>query len=283
VHSPGEFGAHNPEVKRLRALLRDASRRRDEGVFVIEGPRVLDAALAAGAQLQAVYVAADASPGAAEVAARAADSGVALSTLAHGVASRIADTVHSQGVFAVASKPNARTGVSIGDLASVADASSQGGGRGRGLLVAVEQVGDPGNAGTILRSAAAAGADGVIFGPGSVDAYNPKVVRASAGACFACPVVEDVPIVEILEALGGAGWQRLGAAPAGGSAPETFDFRRPTCLVLGHETAGLSPDLPLDGQVSIPMVAGESLNLAMATTVLLFEAARQGRSGSSNT
>ena len=127
------------------------------------------------------------------------------------------------------------------------------------------------------RVAAAAGAQVIVLGKGSVDAYNPKVVRASAGACFAVRIVEGEPAMEILEALGAQGVSCLGATAAGGSAPETFDLRAPTAFVLGHETQGIDPDLPLDGAVTIPMAAGESLNVAMAGTALLFEAARQRR------
>ena len=133
------------------------------------------------------------------------------------------------------------------------------------------------SAGTLMRSAAAAGAEIIVLGPGSVDAYNPKTVRASAGACFAVRIVEGVPAVEALEALGSAGVQRVGALATGGSAPEALDLARPTALVLGHEVHGLAADLPLDAMVSVPMDAAESLNVAMAGTVLLFEAARQRR------
>jgi RNA methyltransferase, TrmH family len=261
--SVGELGAHNPEVKRLRALLRDASARTSEGVFVVEGPRIVEVACATG-DVQAVYVGTDASEASRAVADRASARGLDVRTLGPGVATRIADTVHSQGVFGVARMPQ-RT------LATL---------EGVDFVVVCEHISDPGNAGTLLRSAAGAGAGGVIFGSGSVDAYNPKVVRASAGACFALPIVEDVAVVEILEALGAAGMRRVGAVMQDGHAPETFDFRAPTALVVGHETAGVSPDLPLDARVTIPMAAGESLNVAMAATVLLFEAARQRRAAS---
>ncbi|HYL52862.1 MAG TPA: RNA methyltransferase [Acidimicrobiia bacterium] len=149
---------------------------------------------------------------------------------------------------------------------------------GADLVLVAAEIGDPGNAGTLFRSAAATGAQVVVLGPGSVDAYNPKVVRASAGACFAIRVVEAVPTLEVLEALGAGGARRLGAVAHGGDAPESYDMRAPTALVLGHETRGLTTDMPLDGHVTIPMRAGESLNVAMAATALLYEAARQRRS-----
>ena len=139
---------------------------------------------------------------------------------------------------------------------------------------------DPGNVGTLMRSAAAAGATALGLGAGSVDAYNPKVVRASAGACFAIRTVEGVAAVEMLAALGAHGFRRLGAVGSGGSAPEAIDLRVPTAFVLGNEAHGFAPDLPLDDLVTIPMQAGESLNVAMAGTGLLLEAARQRRTAS---
>jgi TrmH family RNA methyltransferase len=145
------------------------------------------------------------------------------------------------------------------------------------LAVVAPLLSDPGNAGTLIRSAAAAGAGKIVLGPGSVDAYNPKTVRASAGACFAVEIVEGVPAVEALEALGSAGVQRVGACTTGGSAPEAVDLTRPTAIVLGHEVHGLAADLSLDARVTIPMRGTESLNVAMAGTVLFFEAARQRR------
>jgi TrmH family RNA methyltransferase len=245
----------------LRALLRDAGLRRSEGVFVVEGARTVDAALDAAA-LELVYVGIDATDLAHATADRAAALGIDVRQLAPGVATKIADTTHSQGVLAIARRPEAT-------LAAL-DAAD--------LVLMCEQISDPGNAGTLLRSAAAAGAGGVIFGPGSVDAYNPKVVRASAGACFAFPIVEDGTVVDTLAALGASGWRRVGAVMRGGSAPEDIDMRERTAVILGHETAGLSADLPLDHRVTIPMRTGESLNVAMAGTALLFEAARQRRS-----
>jgi TrmH family RNA methyltransferase len=264
--TPPELGTHNPEVKRIRALLRDRAARRDEGRFVVEGTRVVDAALAdAAGRVERVYVGADASADARAVAARAARVGVECRTLAPGVAARLSDTRHPQGVFAVVAAASARALESFGP----AD-----------LLVVCELVSDPGNAGTLLRSAAASGVQGVIFGPGSVDAYNPKVVRSSAGACFTVPILEDVPVVAALEFVGaarGGAKRRLGAVPRGGEPPELLDLRAPTAFVLGHETRGLDAALPLDARVTIPLAAGESLNLAMAATVLCFEAARQRR------
>ena len=193
----------------------------------------------------------------------AADACAAAGIPVKGVDVKVGDTVTPQAVFAVASFE--RRGI---EALTPAD-----------LVVVGVEISDPGNAGTLIRSAAAAGAGVVVLGAGSVDAYNPKVVRASAGACFAVSIVEGVPAVQILGALEQAGVRRLGATAHGGTPPEQFDLRRPTAFVLGHETHGLDHSLPLDGRVTVPMAAGESLNVAMAATALLFEAARQRRGG----
>lgn len=240
-------------------MLRDRAARAHEALFVAEGPRLLDAALAHRADVRAVYVGHDAGEAALDAASRAGEAGIDRRVLADGVADRVSDTRGSQGVFAL-----------VAPAGGGAEAVMA-----RDLSVVCEHVADPGNAGTVWRSAAATGA-GVVLGRGSVDAYNPKVVRASAGACFTCPIVEDVPVVEMLETLAASGSQRLAAVARGGRPPESFDLRGRTAFVLGHETRGLG-DLDVDDVVTIPMADGESLNLAMAATALVVEAARQRR------
>ena len=256
-----EAFATKAEIKRLKALLRERRTRDAEGVFVCEGPRVIAAALDHGVELLECYVGVDATADMRAVAERVAATGVVLRGLDTYAGARIGDTTTPQPVFAIAAMQR-RGAESLGEI---------------DLALVATRLGDPGNAGTLMRSAAAAGAQVIVLGKGSVDAYNPKVVRASAGACFAVRIVEGGPAMEILEALGAQGVTCLGATAAGGTAPESFDLRAPTAFVLGHETQGIEPGLPLDGAVTIPMAAGESLNVAMAGTTLLFEAARQRR------
>lgn len=254
---PSHTSATKADVRRLRTLLRDRHARDAEGLFVCEGPRVVASALDHGVDLHACYVGVDATGDARAVADRAATAGIPV----HEIADRVGDTVTPQPVFALA--PLERRGI---DAVAGAD-----------LVVVAQELGDPGNAGVLLRSAAAAGVDAIVLGAGSVDAYNPKVVRASAGACFAVRIVEGVPAVEVLDVLGSSGVRRLGAAVHGGPPPEDCDLVAPTAFVLGHETRGLDPAVPLDSLVTIPMVAGESLNVAIAASALMFEAARQRR------
>jgi RNA methyltransferase, TrmH family len=259
--TPPEQFATKAEIKRLKALLRERRARDAEGVFVCEGPRVIAAALDHGVELLECYVGVDATAEMRAVAERVAATGAPLRGLDTYAGARVGDTTTPQPVFAIAAMQ--RHG-----------AESLG---GIDLALVATRLGDPENAGTLMRSAAAAGAQVIVLGKGSVDAYNPKVVRASAGACFAVRIVEGGPAMEILEALGAQGVSCLGATATGGTAPETFDLRAPTAFVLGHETQGIDRDLPLDGAVTIPMATGESLNVAMAGTALLFEAARQRR------
>ena len=121
------------------------------------------------------------------------------------------------------------------------------------LVVVGTTISDPGNAGTLMRSAAAAGATVLGLGAGSVDAYNPKVVRASAGACFAIRTVEGVAAVEMLESLGAPASAGSARPHRAATRPKSVDLRVPTALVLGHEAHGLDRDLPLDEVVTIPM------------------------------
>ena len=259
------LGPRHPDVRRLRDLLRHREAREATSRFVLEGPRLLAAALDRGTPDIECFVDAEGERRCAGVLARGRSSGMRVRTLGAGVADRIGDTVTSQGVLTTA--PFRRRGSEL-----LADLGADA------LVVVCVSVSDPGNAGTMVRSAEAAGAHAVVLGAGSVDAYNPKAVRASAGAVLGVPVAEGVNAVEILEALGERGVRRVGAVAVAGEPYESVDLTGPIALVLGHEVRGLGGGLPLDSLVTIPMAGtAESLNVAMAGTVLLFEAARARR------
>ena len=249
----------NPRVQRLRRLARDPGVRRAERAFVVEGPRLLATALDARVRLEAVYVA----PGShGPVLERARAAGVEVTTLAPGVIERVADVATPQGVVGVAATVDV-------PLDAVRDCD---------LVVICSGVADPGNLGTVLRSAEAAGAGAVICCDGTVDVFGPKSVRASAGALFHLRVVAGGAAVEVLEKLGGWGMLRLGTRARGGTPHFLTDLRGPTALLLGNEAHGLPADVePLvDGVVTVPIVGrAESLNVGMAAAVICFEAARQ--------
>jgi TrmH family RNA methyltransferase len=250
----------------VRELLRDPKARAAAGAFVVEGPRAIDAALDRGAPLDRVFLGPRAEVAFPALCQRLAGAGVPLLALKEGVLEKLGSTRTPQPLLAIAP-------IAAGERSAL----------GRdGLVVVAMSVADPGNLGTLVRSAEAAGAAAILLGPGSVDAYNPKVVRASAGAIFGIPVVdaesEGWSAVEALDALGELGRQRLGAAAGHGVAHTEVDFTRPTAVVLGNEAHGLDADVErrLDGHVHIAMAGpAESLNVAMAGTVLCFESARQ--------
>jgi TrmH family RNA methyltransferase len=150
-------------------------------------------------------------------------------------------------------------------------------------LVVLVDVRDPGNVGTIIRSADAAGAAAVICCAGSGDLYNPKAVRSSAGSIFHIPVVVAPAAGETLDSLGAAGVRRLSTVMRGGEDYSSADLSGRVAIVLGNEASGLGSDLDLslDGALTIPMEGrAESLNVAMTASVLCFEFARRRRAGS---
>lgn len=215
--------------------------------------------LAAGAVPESLYLSPEAGPDEAALALDATRAGARVLDLAPGVLERVAATVTPQPVLAV---------FPMLDVPAVpADAR---------FVVVMADVRDPGNAGTVLRTADASGADAVVCCGGTVDPYNPKTVRASAGSLFHVPVVVYHDTVAALDAL--AAYRRVGAVVRGGQEYTDYDWTQPTALVLGNEAAGLAGDLPLDVHVVIPMEGrAESLNVGMACAVLCFEAQRQRR------
>jgi TrmH family RNA methyltransferase len=225
---------------------------------------LLSTALDAGAAVEAVYVAPGGRAAAAAVRAveRAHTFGARVFDLAPGVIERVAGTVTPQPVLAV-------VGYEPATLADLGAASM--------VMVCVD-IRDPGNAGTMIRTADAAGLDAVVCCDGTVDPTNPKTVRASAGSLFHVPVVSGGEAGELLRGLRGSGFVTIGAVVRGGSDYCAVDWRGPVALVFGNESSGLGPAVEglLDEQVSIPMDGrAESLNVGSAAAVLCFEARRQ--------
>jgi TrmH family RNA methyltransferase len=233
---------------------------------VLEGAKLIGEALDAGAPLESLFVA----PGGEDdpVVARAASAGVRVSRLAPGVLERVAGTVTPQPLLAIAPWCDV-------PLDAVLDGT---------FVVVCVDLRDPGNAGTVLRSAEGAGAGAVVLCDGSVEAFNPKTVRASAGALFHVPVVQGGTPEAVLDRLAGAGLRRIGAAARDGVPHTATALTQPVALVLGNEASGLPSGLAgrLDGLVTVPLVGrSESLNVGMAAAVLCFEVARQrGATGS---
>jgi TrmH family RNA methyltransferase len=229
---------------------------------------VIEAALDRHAPITEAYLGLGARTAFAPLVSRLVAAGVAPVDLKEGVLEKVSTTRTPQPVLAVA-----RWGpASLDDLL--------GGPPLAGLVVVLVDVADPGNLGTILRSAEAAGASAVVIAGTGVDVRSPKVIRASAGAVFGQPVVEASGTDAVLDALQGHGIRCFGAIAHGGAPPDAVALGRGAAIVMGNEAHGLNAALiaRLDGTVTIPMAGvAESLNVAMATSVLCFEAARQRR------
>lgn len=261
-----EIGHRHPEARRLRELLRDPAARRAESAFVLEGPRLVGDALDRGAAIQCVYVGLYAARAFAELLGRVDAAGIDVRGLKDGVLEKLGSTRAPQPVLGVASMP---APVALDAVAP-------------GLVVLSVDVQDPGNLGTIVRSAEAAGAGAVVVGRGTqgADPWSPKVVRASAGAVLGVPIVAvDDPIAAV-RALRARSFRAVGADGAAPTIYTDVDLTGAVALVIGSEGHGLPPEVvaELDGVVAVPMAGAiESLNVGVAASVLLFEAARQMR------
>ncbi|MFZ0668480.1 MAG: RNA methyltransferase [Acidimicrobiales bacterium] len=251
-------------MQRLRRLLQRRSARSGDRAFVAEGAKLLDCALDAGASVEAVYVGAGTlgqTPVRRSVE-RAMSAGARAFELAPGVLEKVADTVTPQPVLAVVRTPEAT-------LDDIADAQ---------FVVVCVDVRDPGNAGALIRSADAAGAGGVVCCDGTVDPFNPKTVRASAGSVLHLPLVTGVTAPEALDWLVSHGFMLRGAVAHGGTPHTEVDWSRKSALVLGNEASGLDDTVRshVGELVSVNMTGhAESLNVAIAGAVLCFEALRQ--------
>lgn len=266
----------NPRSERVRTVARLSGRpaRRRAGLFLAEGPQAVREAVPAGV-VRDLYLTPDAGQRHPEIVAAARDRGAAVRPCTDEVLAAMADTVTPQGLLAVCTPVDR-------PLGEVLDRAPR-------LVAVLAQVRDPGNAGTVLRAADAAGADAVVLTDASVDPYNPKCVRSTAGSLFHLDVVTGPTLAETVGGLRAAGLAVLAADGAGehdlddlqdaaerGEGPLTG----PVAWVLGNEAWGLpEADRALaDLVVRVPVHGrAESLNLATAATVCLYATARSQR------
>ena len=256
-------------VQAARRLGKRAFRAR-EGRFLAEGPQAVREAVATAGTVTEVFVTRDAAERHPELLEPAAAEGVPVHLVSGEVMSAIAQTVTPQGVVAVCRA-----------LDHPLDEVLAGAPR---LVAVLAHARDPGNAGTVLRTADAAGADAVVLTGDSVDPYNPKCVRASAGSLFHLPVVVGGDVTRDLPALRSAGLRVLAAD---GHADLDLDqaaddglLAGPTAWVFGNEAWGLPPETRelADVVVKVPIHGrAESLNLATAAAVCLYASARAQR------
>ncbi|MFF2889078.1 TrmH family RNA methyltransferase [Paenibacillus sp. NPDC057967] len=252
----------NDKVKHWASLMVKKNRDR-EGQFIIEGVHLIQEAVKSeAAVLQIVYDEERGMPAELEVMALTDKSNAEWISASRAVMGKCTGTDTPPPVFAVLRKPDMPMNKLFGSTS---------------LVIALDGVRDPGNVGTIIRSADAAGADAVVLGQGCVDLYNPKTVRSTMGSLFHLPIIQG-DLTEMLPQARAAGAKAIGTSLQADHSCYGYDWRQPTWLLMGSESEGLSPEVRalVDESVIIPMEGGaESLNVAMATTVLLFEALRQ--------
>lgn len=266
----------NPRSPRIRAVakLHKKDARSQTGLFLLEGPQAVAEALTYRPELVVeLYSTPTALDRFTDIAQTAVDAGVDVEFVTEQVLEAMADTVTPQGIVAVCHQ----FPTSVRDI--LLPSSENAGHEGARLVAVLEEVRDPGNAGTIIRAADAAGADGVILSGRSVDLYNPKVVRSTTGSIFHVPIAVDVELEAVLERARAAGLQILAADIKGEHLPAARAsgiLARPTAWLFGNEARGLADSqLALaDRVVSVPLYGhAESMNLATAAAVCLYESA----------
>ena len=242
----------------MRRLASRRSERIEEGCFVVEGATLIAEAISAGWHVEEQFVTPDG------MAVLGSDTPVHI--LENGVLERVASTTSPQPVIAIVRR---RT---FG-IDSIKTAQ---------WVVVADGISDPGNLGTIFRSAEAAGASAVVLTPGTVEAFNPKVVRASAGSMFYVPIIEDVKTYK----LQAAGFRVIGTSShdqEGSKDYTSADFTDRVAIVVGNEAHGLVDSSNIDQWVMVPHRGrSESLNVAMAATLVCFEVAKQRDRAASN-
>jgi len=272
--SDAPLSPRNSRLTAARRLVR-AKDRAEAGEFLAEGPQAVQEALALGSvrdggPVVSVYVAAGSCARHRELLDLAGAAGASVSTVTDVAAAQLSETVSPQGIVAVCRRVDV-------PLATVFATRPR-------LVAVLAAVRDPGNTGTVLRTADAAGAGGVVLTSESVDVYNGKCVRATAGSLFHLPVAVGAPVAEVVMAARAAGLRVLAADGTGDADLDAeVDAGRlvgPTAWVFGNEAWGLPEDVRAlcDAVVRIPIHGrAESLNLASAAAVCLYASARAQR------
>ncbi|MFM6978245.1 MAG: TrmH family RNA methyltransferase, partial [Micrococcales bacterium] len=246
------------------AKLNKKDARSETGLFLLEGPQGLSEALDRPKLIVDLYATEDAVERHSDLFARAASTRVDVQLVSEVVLKVMCDTTTPQGILAVCHQLHST-------LEDLVEAKPQ-------LVALLANIRDPGNAGTVLRAADAAGADAVIFSENSVDVYNPKVVRSTTGSLFHLPVVTGVSIETVITKLRDAGMQVFAANGGGVELPSLAneELAKPTLWVMGNEAWGFEPETLelVDQQVAVPIYgAAESLNLATAASICLYASA----------
>lgn len=247
----------NDRIKNARRV-RDG---RERDLIFVEGERLVAECLASGLAMSACFCSVDATDSMQALASQIKGETFEVS---EAVMDSLSDTQNTQGIIVIAERP-------WPTLDQVFAAPSP-------LILGLDRVQDPGNFGTLVRTAEAAGAAGLLSFAGSVDAYAPKTLRSSMGSAFRLPIVTDVSGLGAIAACKAKGMKSVIATGEATMEHFDYDWRQPTLLILGNEARGASAELlkACDAKVRIPLHEPvESLNVAAAGAAILFEAVRQ--------
>ena len=252
----------NSVVKRFRALAR-VNATEDE--MLLDGPHLLEESLACGLSPSvAVFAESALEHRLAPIAARAARAGVRTLVAGDAVFQALSPVRQPSGVVSIARRPSTTLG-------AVLERAPQ-------LLILLDGVQDPGNVGAVVRAAEAFRATGVVVGTGSADPFGWKALRGAMGSSLRLPVVARASLPDTIRAVRAAKVRVFAAVPRSGRPPAQLDLRSPSAIVLGGEGAGM-PDALIDAadeRLTVPMhTPVESLNVAIAAALVLYEASRQ--------
>lgn len=247
------------------------------GIVFVEGVRLAEEALRSNLVIENAFLSETAATTerGREIAGQLEGLQIDTFLLSDQLAASIADTANSQGVILTARRPpedqrsfEVRTSAFNDKLP---------------LFIFLNEISDPANLGAVLRTAEAAGATGVITSTASADVFSPKAIRASMGAAFRVAIWNKASARHVFQMADGRGLRKTAAVGSGAVNYDAIDWKTPRLLVIGSEANGLEPEIveQMDDVIRIPMESNvESLNLAVAAGVILFEAARQHRSAS---
>lgn len=257
---------HNKCIKETVALLTKKKERDRHGLFVVEGGKMFGEAPAE--RISRVFVAQGAER---EMYARYGDklSGLSCEIVADEVFARMSDTVTPQGILCIVRQQHY-------NIEEILQKNKE-----HTLFILLEDIQDPGNLGTIFRTAEAAGADAVIMSSRTADVYNPKTIRSTMGAVYRVPFLYTEDISSMIKMLREQGIMVYAAHLGAEDFYDAYDYRRSTAFLIGNEANGLRDETAgcADALLGIPMEGKvESLNAAVASSILLYEAYRQRRS-----
>ena len=251
----------NQQVKNLTGLVKKSKQRKEEGVYVVEGPRMFEEApreeLVKAYMSESFYN---------KMLDKDSLKGVDYEILRDDVYEYVSDTKTPQGVMCIMRQKQ----YSEEDILSGEDA----------FIMFIENLQDPGNLGTILRAAEGAGVTGIVMSQGTVDIYNPKTIRSTMGSIYRVPFVYTDDIIGSIKKAQAKGVKVYAAHLEGKNSYDSLELKEKSGFIIGNEGAGISSEtaeaadllmiIPMQGQV-------ESLNAAVAATVLMYETARQRR------